>query len=45
MTYIDPGAGSIIIQVVLGALVAISFALKLFWSKIKIFFKKVFRRG
>jgi len=43
MSYIDPGAGSIVAQVVLGVLAAVLFALKLFWVRIVAFFKRVFR--
>ena len=43
MTYIDPGAGSLVIQVALGILAAALFSLKLFWSRVRIWFGKVFR--
>jgi hypothetical protein len=42
--YIDPGTGSIILQVVLGVLVAGLVSLKIFWSKIIGLFKKKFSR-
>ena len=41
MSYIDPGAGSLVIQVVLGAMAAILIALKLFWVRILVWFKKL----
>ncbi|MHC4214827.1 MAG: hypothetical protein ACYSWP_15805 [Planctomycetota bacterium] len=40
--YIDPGTGSLIIQVLLAALIGAGFAVKIFWTKIKSFFSKVF---
>jgi len=33
--YLDPGTGSIIIQSLIGALVAAGIALKVYWTKIK----------
>jgi hypothetical protein len=42
--YIDPGTGSIILQVFLGVLVAGTVSLKIFWSKIIGLFKKKFSR-
>jgi len=42
--YIDPGTGSYIIQIIIAALFGISFGIKLFWGKIKVFFaQKVFK--
>ena len=43
--YLDPGTGSIIIQVVIGSAVGALFAIKIFWNRIKTFFKKLFSRG
>ena len=40
--YIDPGTGSIIIQVVIGALAGGIFAIKIFWKRISNWFKTVF---
>ncbi len=40
--YIDPGTGSFIIQIVIAGLVGSSFAIKIFWSRIKTFFKNIF---
>jgi hypothetical protein len=34
--YLDPGTGSMLIQVVLGGIAAVGVALKLFWHKIRI---------
>ena len=38
--YIDPGMGSIILQGIIGAIAAGSITLKIYWHKIKFFFKK-----
>jgi hypothetical protein len=43
--YIDPGTGSYVIQIILAAIVGLSFGLKLFWRKIKGFFRNLFHRG
>ena len=43
--YIDPGTGSLIIQVLIGALVGGLVAAKIFWIKIKTFFKGLFLTG
>lgn len=42
--YLDPGTGSIIIQVVIAGLFGALFVIKLFWGKIKNLFKKSFSR-
>jgi F0F1-type ATP synthase membrane subunit a len=41
--YIDPGTGSIILQVALGFVVAGLVTLKLFWTRIIVWFKKLTR--
>jgi len=33
--YIDPGSGSMVIQMIIGALVGVTIALKVYWMKIK----------
>jgi len=33
--YIDPGTGSYVFQIIVAALVAVSFAVKIYWLKIK----------
>ncbi len=38
--YLDPGTGSVILQVVLGAIFSIGLVTKIFWSKITAVFKK-----
>lgn len=43
--YIDPGAGSIALQIFLATLVAGLFALKTFFRRIVAFFFSIFSRG
>ena len=43
--YIDPGTGSFIIQVVIGVVAGALVTLKIFWSKVKNFFKSKFAKG
>ena len=38
--YLDPGSGSIIIQMLVGTLVGVGIALKLYWQKIRMKFLK-----
>ena len=38
--YIDPGTGSLIIQSIIGAIAAIAVTMKLYWHKLKVFFRK-----
>lgn len=38
--YIDPGSGSFIFQMIVGAALGISFGLKLFWRRIRSFFTR-----
>jgi hypothetical protein len=40
--YLDPGTGSIILQVLIAGLCGGLFAIKLFWRQIKTFFKNLF---
>ena len=41
--YLDPGTGSYIVQILLASLFGVLFAVKLFWTNIKLFFMKIFR--
>jgi len=41
LMYIDPGVGSIVIQVLVGMVVALPVVIKLYWQR----FKGFFRRG
>ena len=43
--YLDPGTGSIILQVVIGVAVGGLFTITLFWHRVKSFFKNLFSRG
>ena len=38
--YLDPGTGSMIIQVIIGVVAGALVTLKVFWSKIKAFFNR-----
>ncbi len=42
--YIDPGTGSYILQIIMAALLGGLFTVKLYWKKIRIFFKNLFSR-
>ena len=42
--YLDPGTGSYILQLLIGALFGAMFALKIFWKKIRNFFGQFFLR-
>lgn len=38
--YLDPGSGSLLFQMLLAGLVGVTFAVKIFWRKIKGIFHK-----
>ncbi len=38
--YLDPGTGSFLFQLLIGALVGAGFLLKVYWGKVKSFFTK-----
>jgi hypothetical protein len=38
--YLDPGSGSFILQILIATLVGSVFLIKVYWKKIKAFFKK-----
>ncbi|MFC1761616.1 hypothetical protein ACFL6U_05990 [Planctomycetota bacterium] len=42
--YVDPGTGSLIIQLLIGFLFGAAFAARMFWSRIKEWSKKVLSR-
>jgi len=44
LLYIDPGSGSLILQIVLGFIAAIATFFKLFWSRIKMIVGKLFSK-
>ncbi len=43
--YIDPGTGSLIIQLLIASFVGGLFLMKIFWGKVKAFFNNLFLRG
>ncbi|MBN1391506.1 MAG: hypothetical protein JW947_01735 [Sedimentisphaerales bacterium] len=43
--YLDPGTGSIIFQIIIAGLCGGLLAVKIFWSKIKSFFKGLFSKS
>ncbi len=42
--YLDPGTGSYIFQLLLAGIVGLAFVIKVFWSRIKGFFTRVFSK-
>ena len=38
--YIDPGTGSYVVQALIAAALGVSFFIKTYWNRIKLFFKK-----
>ncbi len=43
--YIDPGSGSYIVQILIGAAAGAGLAIATFWRRIRAFFSRVFRRS
>ena len=43
--YIDPGTGSLILQVLIASFIGGLFLIKVYWGKVKAFFKNLFLRG
>jgi len=43
--YLDPGSGSYIIQLIIASLLGAAFIVRASWSKIKIFFKRIFNNS
>lgn len=41
LAYIDPGSGSMILQVILAGILGSLFAIKVFWQKVVAFFKRL----
>lgn len=39
LAYIDPGTGSMLLQVILGGLAAAAVTLKIFWRRVRDFFR------
>jgi hypothetical protein len=42
--YIDLGTGSLIIQLLIGALLGASYVLRSYWGRVKAFFVKIFHK-
>jgi hypothetical protein len=42
--YLDPGTGSYLIQILIAAGLGAIFSIKIFWQRIKLFFKNTFNR-
>ena len=42
--YLDPGTGSMILQVVVGTIVGAFMAIKLYWSRLREFFRKMIKK-
>lgn len=42
--YLDPGTGSLIVQVLIASAVSALFAIKIFWKRLTAFFRKVFHK-
>lgn len=38
LSYLDPGSGSMLVQLVIGAVLGVGVLIRVFWSKIKAFF-------
>jgi len=45
LAYLDPGSGSLLLQLALAALLGAAVLVRAFWSKIKAFFARLFGRG
>lgn len=43
-SYLDPGTGSYILQIILAAFVGVAFTAKIYWAKIKIVFVNLFSK-
>jgi hypothetical protein len=43
--YINPGIGSILLQMLLGGLVGLAIVLKLYWAQVKKFFQNPFSKN
>jgi hypothetical protein len=42
--YLDPGTGSFIFQIIIASLIGAFFTIKMFWTKIILFFKNLFSK-
>jgi len=44
LSYIDPGTGSYIFQLLIAGFLGALFAVKMFWNKVKLFFTNLFSK-
>ena len=44
LLYIDPGSGSLLLQVLAGGVLAAGMFIKTYWQKVKFVFRKVFKK-
>ena len=42
--YIDPGSGSLIFQAIIGALIGVGIAVRIYWEKVKYKLTSIFQR-
>ncbi len=42
--YLDPGSGSFILQLLIAALLGAAFLLKTYWGRVKLFFRRLFKK-
>jgi len=43
LAYLDPGTGSIFLQMLIAGIVSVLFALKMFWRRLVGFFSSIFK--
>jgi len=43
--YLDPGSGSVVIQMIIGALIGVGVTLKLYWERLKQMFTSKFSKS
>jgi hypothetical protein len=43
--YLDPGTGSYVFQLLIAGAVGLGFLVKVYWSRIKLFFTRLFSKG
>lgn len=44
-SYLDPGSGSYLLQLLIAGALGALFALRLYWSRVREFFSNIFRRS
>ena len=45
LAYLDPGTGSVILQAVVGGVAAAAVTARMWWGRVKDFFRKITGRG